>query len=478
MRVKQLARLMVVALGATLGVASPLSSGVAHADSTVGLGITTYSQMVVDSSRGHLFFSPGRTGSGVRVTDLAGGSQTTIPNLPDASGMALSPDGATLHVALIQAGAIAAIDTRTLTETRRYSIGAGTCPTWLAPAGGKLYFGYGCTYGKGLLGSLDLRGAAPVVALGLPLNGTFVRPPLLRSSPADPDLLFLADQSSVTTPSSGRATVYDVSSGTPALVASMPSDTCTGLHDAALTPDASRVILGCSFLNGDQTAAATQHVGFSTTDLSAAGGYPSGTWPTTVTTSPNGSFVIVANTNRSAETSSTIRVERLDGSLVRSYKLPTDTHVERQGLAVSADNRTLYAVTTDHTGTNPTLRLLTDFTKVESSLTLSAPTSTYRTKVTVTGTLAFTGAAVSSPRTLQVAKRDRFGTHVLPSVTTTANGTFSFTDTPRFGGANTYTVTFPGDAGHLASSRSVTVQVSLFTTATTRQPATGVAPRR
>ncbi|MFJ6199827.1 YncE family protein [Micromonospora sp. NPDC092111] len=476
MRVKQIARLMVAALGATFVVVSPLGSGVAYAESTVGLGIETYSAMVVDPAHGRLFFSPGRGGAGVRVTDLSGGSQTTIPGLPDAHGMVLSPDGSTLHVALREAGAVAAIDTTTLTETARYSVGTGTCPTWLAPAGGKLYFGYGCTFGKGLLGSIDVRGGTPVVALGLPLDGTFTGPPLLRSSPADPDLLLATDRSSVTTPYSSRATRYDVSSGTPSLVASLPWDACTGLHDAALTPDAGKVILGCSFVNG-RTVAATAHVAFSTTDLSAAGEYPSGRWPTAVTTSPNGSFVIVGSTDRGQ--ASAIRVERPDGTLVRRYDLPQGSYLERQGLAVGADNSTLYAVTTDQDGRNPTLRVLTDITRTGSTLTLSAPsTSTHRQKVTVTGSLAFTGASVSTPWTLRVARTDLTGTHPLPDVTTTATGTFSFSDTPRFAGANTYTVTFPGDAVYLGTSQSVTVQVSSFSAATRQQPTTTVTPRR
>lgn len=62
MRVKQIARLMVAAIGATFVVVPSLSPGVAHADSAVGLGIETYAQMVVDSARSQLFFSPGRGG--------------------------------------------------------------------------------------------------------------------------------------------------------------------------------------------------------------------------------------------------------------------------------------------------------------------------------------------------------------------------------------------------------------------------------
>jgi hypothetical protein len=467
-RVKQIARLMVAVAGATFVVA-PLSPGTAQADSTVGLGIGTYLDMVVDSAHRHVFVSPGRGGSGVRVTDLSGGSQTTIPGTASASGMALSPDGSTLHVALAEEGAIAAIDTTTLTETHRYNVGSGTCPRWLAPAGGKIYFGYGCTFGKGMLGSLDVRGQAPVVTSNLPLGATFAEPPMLRSSPANQGLLFVANRSSVNTPYSSNSTVYDVSSGTPSVVASMPWDTCTGLHDAALTADASKVILGCSFLD-DRTAAATRHAAFSTTNLSSAGGYPSAAWPVAVTTSPNASFVIVGSSDRSEAKMSRIYVERPDGTLVRRYDLPQGVYVERRGLAVGADNDTLYAVTTDQDGQHPTLRVLTNFAGTGSSLTLSAPlTRIYGAKLTVTGTLAFTGASAPMPWKLRVVRKDLAGTHALPDATATTSGTFSFSDTPRSRGANTYTVTFL-DAGQPTASQSVTVNVaSLLPTATTRR---------
>ncbi|MFR9777069.1 hypothetical protein ACL02O_13525 [Micromonospora sp. MS34] len=467
---KFIARLMVAALGAACGVVSPLGAGAAYADGATGLGIETYAEMMVDSAHGHLFFSLGRQRSGVRVTDLSGGAQRTIPDLPGASGMALSVDGSKLYVALADAGAVAAIDTTTLAETQRWSIGAGSCPTWLTPAGGKLYLGYGCQSAKGKLGSLDLRGATPVLALDLPLAGTYYYPPLLRSTPASPNLLLLVNRSSVSFPISGEPSLYDVSSGTPSQVASLAGETCTGLHNAALTAD--RVILGCSYLWDPQTSSrlvATEHVAYSTTDLSPAGTYPSGSWATAVTTSPDGAFVVLG-----ASESGTIHVERPDGTLVRRYVLPPGSHLDRQGLAVSADSRTLYVVSTDPDGKNPALRRLSDFGTGGTSLLLSAPpTSTRTAPLTVSGTLTFPDG--TGPSTLRVVQQDLLGSRPLPEVSTAANGTFSFSDAPQVGGANTYTVTFPGDTTRPGASQSVTVQVSLPGTTPTAR--TTVTPR-
>ncbi|NES37642.1 hypothetical protein G3554_15955 [Micromonospora sp. PPF5-17] len=456
------ARLMVAALGGAFGVVAPLAAGPAYAEGATGLGIDAYAEMVVDSARGHLFFSLGRERSGVRVTDLAGGAQRTIPDLPGASGMALSPDGSTLYVALADADAVAAVDTTTLTVQRRYGLGSSTCPTWLAPAGGKLYIGHGCQVGKGKLGSLDLRGPTPVLALDLPLDGSYYYPPLLRGTSANPDLLLLTNRSSVSFPISGEPALYDVSSGTPSRVASLPGETCTGLHNAALTAD--RVILGCTYLWDPETSSrvvATTHVAYSTTDLSPAGSYPSGSWATAVTTSPDGAYVVLG-----ASQSGTIHVERPDGTLVRRYVVPPGSHLDRQGLAVSADSRTLYVVTTDSDGQNPALLRLTDFAAAGTSLLLAAPAASARaTTLTVSGTLGFPGTPGSTPRTLRVVKQDLAGSHPLPDVTTAADGTFTFPDIPQVGAANTYAVTFPGDATHPAASRSVTVQVSRAATA-------------
>ena len=77
------------------------------------LGLSSLGRIVVDEPRGHLFLSPGPTGTGVRVTDLQGGPVQTIDGLPGATGLALTPDGSSLWVAVPSTG-LARIDTSTL----------------------------------------------------------------------------------------------------------------------------------------------------------------------------------------------------------------------------------------------------------------------------------------------------------------------------------------------------------------------------
>src|SRR5689334_21712847 len=95
----------------------------AEAVSAIPLGMDHFAAMAVDLAHGHLFFSGGAGSSQVVVPDLAGGARQAVPNLPAATGMALSADGGTLYVAVANDDAVAALNTATLTVTRRYALG-------------------------------------------------------------------------------------------------------------------------------------------------------------------------------------------------------------------------------------------------------------------------------------------------------------------------------------------------------------------
>ncbi|MGW2770418.1 YncE family protein [Streptomyces sp. NPDC001275] len=100
------------------------------------------------------------------TTDHDGRVLKTIEGLDGARGMTLSRDESTLYVALSEADAIAAVDTTTLTETRRFATGAGTEPENLAVAGGKLWFSYQANLFDASIGSISVADADPVVDLG------------------------------------------------------------------------------------------------------------------------------------------------------------------------------------------------------------------------------------------------------------------------------------------------------------------------
>ena len=59
-----------------------------------------FGRIVLDEDRGQLFLSEGPRGGGVRVVSLTGAPVSPVAGLESATGMALSPDGLSLWVAL------------------------------------------------------------------------------------------------------------------------------------------------------------------------------------------------------------------------------------------------------------------------------------------------------------------------------------------------------------------------------------------
>ncbi|MGW4023890.1 Ig-like domain repeat protein [Streptomyces sp. NPDC005009] len=99
--------------------------------------------------------------------------------------------------------------------------------------------------------------------------------------------------------------------------------------------------------------------------------------------------------------------------------------------------------------------------KAASSITLTAPEEASKsTGVHITGTFTAQGKALPERATLKVERTDRLGTGTLSSVTVTADGTFTIDDLPRTRRDTTYTVSWPGDDLHEASTASATVRVT------------------
>ena len=100
------------------------------------------------------------------------------------------------------------------------------------------------------------------------------------------------------------------------------------------------------------------------------------------------------------------------------------------------------------------------------ALTLKAPpTATRGTALTFGGTLG--DAPYPAGETVTVSRTDL--AHTTTPVTWTvpvgADGKITVKDSPSIGGANAYTVSYPGDAAHQATTASATVQVSRAATA-------------
>ncbi|MEV6103286.1 Ig-like domain repeat protein [Streptomyces sp. NPDC051940] len=99
--------------------------------------------------------------------------------------------------------------------------------------------------------------------------------------------------------------------------------------------------------------------------------------------------------------------------------------------------------------------------KAPTAVALTAPaTGTLDGGVEITGKLTAQGKSLPAGVTLRVERADRLGTGTLSSVAVAADGTFRINDLPRTRGDVTYTVTYPGDDLHEASTAAATVYVS------------------
>lgn len=331
------------AVGGVAALAVVAGMAVAPAAQATGsaLPLTDFGDLVVDQTRKQVFVTGGESNNSVVVTDFFGHVEKSIPNQYGAHGMVLSADGATLYVALAAGDAISAIDTTTLAEKARYTVGSQTCPTHLARTGQHVWFGYGCdTVWNGRVGRLDTGATPPAVALDQQGEARFQRAPFLRSVP-DADGPVLAGQLEL---SAASVHVFSVDAGALRPGAS-GGGVGSNLTDLSPTPD------GGTFFAA--AGSRDQVDGFATADLSRRGGYPTGTYPNAVAVSPDGQHLATGVHT----TGDDIAVFKLGGTRpVNTFSL-SGTLTQRS-LAWSADRRKLFAVTHAEPDTAPTLRVV------------------------------------------------------------------------------------------------------------------------
>ncbi|MEV0907080.1 Ig-like domain-containing protein [Streptomyces hokutonensis] len=111
---------------------------------------------------------------------------------------------------------------------------------------------------------------------------------------------------------------------------------------------------------------------------------------------------------------------------------------------------------------------LVQVSRLTTTVSLTAPaTSTRAQKLTVSGKLS--GSPFAAGGVVKVTKTDLANTSgtALADAKVAADGSFTFSDTPQIGGANTYKVTYGGDVSHRPGSTGATVQVSRTATSLT-----------
>ncbi|MEU1160134.1 Ig-like domain repeat protein, partial [Streptomyces sp. NPDC005921] len=251
------------------------SAAPALADSSTVLPVASTGDVVVDGVHQRVFISDPTSGK-VVATDYSGTVVGTVDSLPGVRGLELSADSGTLYAAVEGADAIVAIDTATATEAHRYPTGDGSRPEYPALAGGKLWFGYRGS-GSGNIGSLDLSGTDPVVALHQDTTRTWNDAPILGSSTGAPGTIVAGapGQSPV------ELAVYDVSSGSATRTAyAWDPGSSSNLSDLAVTPDGKDVVTA--------SGAPYKHEVFKLSDLSEDGSYNTEPYPNAVDIAPNG----------------------------------------------------------------------------------------------------------------------------------------------------------------------------------------------
>lgn len=427
-----------LALGAVTVVPAPAAADTEHV-----LRMTYVVDLLVDDAHGHVYVTGGND-DGVVVRDLDGAPVTVVADQPGAHEMALSPDGGTLYVALADADAISAIDTTTLTETARYATGPETCPTTLAVAGTRIWFGYGCAGGH--VGFLELGGVAPVVSLTAAPDTGWPNPPMVKISPAAPDRMITGAPG--ITPA--HVQLFAISGDTLTMVTWR--EVGSNLGEIALTPDGQHVV----------TAAGQpyEHPRYRTSDLSSDGVYAGHPYPNAVAIAPNGLVALGMFSYASTDVS----VYSPAGALRRRHELDRPDSTGRSlftsALGLSADGTRMYTISGGGVPVagqflqvhhNPALSL--------SAIPLARPAAPrVRSSFTIAGKL--TGTVPVKPGTVvHVSRTSKRGTVTRPDVTTGANGAFTVTDTVRKRGAYTYTVSWDGDADHLPATKTLTVTV-------------------
>jgi hypothetical protein len=446
------------AIGIATSVGLPTASARADTTSTsVQLPISKYSHMLLDPAHQHIFFTGGSGSDSILVTDYSGNTVATIPNEPGATGLALSDDGSTVYAALTSGDAVSAISTSTLTETARYATGSGTDPTYVAYTSGKIWFGYGSYGGAQIgIGSIDPGSSPATVTLNavqssITLGGWA---PMLAASPNGELVAYEPEGEPA------EMATFDVSSGTATVLAPAQSLPSTGfLQSLQITPDGRDVVTSSGQV-------------FRVSDLSADGDYSTPDPGNSVSIASDGT-VAVGTTGFSGG----IWMFAPGGSTPLNTYYPPSNGLELapDGVALTPDASELFAVTVlDGSGDLPTLNIVSDPAQVASAVTVYGPPSAkHGTAITITGTLTgiytSTGVLYELPytggQTLTVTRFDPADPNgaALPDVTTAADGSFSFTDTPPKANADTGTVTYQvsyaGNAHLSASSGSTSVPI-------------------
>ncbi len=395
----------------------------------------------------------------VVVADSSAAVTGAVTGLSGAEGLALTPDGSRLYVALSGSREVVEIDTATLQIIRRVDLGAYPCPTNLALSGNQLWVGYGCYYQwNGGIVTLDV--SMPVPAVTRLASGTYYSPPLIAAA---------GTTLAAGTPGLSPATVevYSVDGANATLRGTISGD-ASNLTDLALTPDGTMVVVASGY--------PYSHVGYNTTTLAEVRRYGDPTWgyPSAVAISPDGAYLAAGRNGSPRLSFHTVA----DAATLGQADSTTGDLVSRAVTFLGPD---VFSVLNDWQGGRFYLWRVAGATLAHSAIALNPPASaTALDPLSITGRLTLTDGAAPGAQQLVVTRTLPDGVQAtLAPVTTAADGTFTVTDTPPVAGDIRYHVAWAGNSTYQGSDASVTVPVARrAATLTLTGPATGEAGKR
>ena len=342
-----------VALGASVTAAAPAASEDVvdpPASTTTTLPFTTATDLVVDPVTGRSFVSGDDQ---VEVFDAAGGHVASLPEHPDAGGLAV--DDGSLFVLHATTDEVVRLDPATLAETGSWPLGAdATGP--LDASDGVVRF----LVGGGAIGSLDPATGTSATSQ----SGTYLD---LASIPGQPDLVLAWGP-----PNNRKVHLLDVTGTDATIVASVPTDLLPQRSDATVSADGR-----LAWIIGGQEV-----VELSLPDLKPTGMHvdlPGLRWAGAMAAAEVDGVAIVAATGASVPWEPGLHIMEA-GIPSRSHSLVTS--VDIPFVAFAADGRSVHTIRSSSTTSFRTESLAPDLSGLEGFV----PRAAERTSFVATGT--------------------------------------------------------------------------------------------
>jgi hypothetical protein len=402
------------------------------------LPISSFYDMTVDDSNGHVFVSGGSETSDLVVMDTQGNVAAQVP-VAGATGMVLV--GTTLYVAAADSASIDAIDTTASPPavTSTIDISPLSNPQDLAYLDGRLWFTAASPDHPDLLNSVDTDGTGLSVGSWA---SWMTNPMRFVSADTGGNLVYVYDSSS-------SLHAFDVSSVPPTELHSKGG--FNEIADATLLPGANDL----AYASGSPY----NYPVLATSDFSAAGEYGvTNPYPTAVAASAAYGGLLAGGSNSAGSpdvwtfhlgtTQAFWSYDFNDGSI----------RVAPHGMAWSADGNTLYVVSSVYNGTSPAFTVFKPPSSATKDSTVQVSANPSRIVVGGSSKVLFHLSGGDTNRTLDIyAEPVGEAETLIEEKPVDSNGNLSLSVSPRV--STIYSAYYDGDGVWLPSSGKTTVKV-------------------